>query len=82
MLFMYDYTSTKVMYKCVYTQRLATQVCIEGGTCTDDFETLPYYRMEGTMLSLLDIVLIIYSLSHVVTGTTSVIAAVPWQSVG
>ena len=54
---------------------LTTQVCIEGGTCTDGFETLPYYRMAGMMmLSLLNIVLIIYSMSHSVTGTMSVIA--------
>ena len=54
---------------------LTTQDCIEGGTRTDGFETLPHYKMAGMMLLLLlNIVLIIYSMSHSVTGAMSVIA--------
>ena len=78
----YIYTHQQICLLDVSDHRY-TQLVLEGDRCTDGPEILSYCRMHGTAVSeLLHIVSIVCSMSHIATGTASVIDAVAWQTAG
>ena len=81
-IYTYIYTHQQICLLDVSDHRY-TQLVLEGDRCTDGPEIKSYCRMHGTAVSeLLHIVSIVCSMSHIATGTASVIDAVAWQTAG